>query len=62
MDEQLDQSNPWAPDADIGARADRLKREREERCARGSHEDPDHSGMCINCSAFLDAERRTDGR
>lgn len=46
--------NQWAPDANLHERVERLKRERAERCKRGSHEDPDNSGACINCGVFFD--------
>jgi hypothetical protein len=45
--------NIWHPDADINERVDRLRRERDERCADGRHEDPDYSGCCIHCGAVL---------
>lgn len=47
-------SNPWHPDADLSARAERLRNERAARCTGGRHEDPDHSGQCIHCGAVLD--------
>jgi hypothetical protein len=50
------ESDHWAPDASIKDRVERLARERAERCARGQHEDPDNSGLCINCSADLDPD------
>lgn len=43
----------WWPDASLHDRVERLKRQRAERCERGEHDDPDHSGMCINCGALL---------
>lgn len=33
----------------------RMKRQRTLDCKLGRHEDPDHSGLCIYCSADLDA-------
>ena len=32
---------------------DERRADRRKRCARGEHEDPDHSGLCIHCSAVL---------
>lgn len=46
--------NQWYPDADLSARAERLRRERAARCADGRHEDPDNSGQCIYCATVLD--------
>jgi hypothetical protein len=34
-------------------RRERMKRQRELRCERGYHADPDHSGLCIHCGAEL---------
>jgi hypothetical protein len=48
------ESEVWAPDASLKDRVERLAQERGERCARGQHDDPDNSGLCINCSAVLD--------
>lgn len=48
-----DPRDVWAPDKSLADRVERLKRERAERCAKGQHDDPDNSGMCINCGALL---------
>lgn len=53
MGELRDEKNIWYPDANLHERVERLKRERAARCAKGLHEDPDNSGMCINCGALL---------
>jgi hypothetical protein len=44
----------WWPDANLKARVERLRLQREARCAAGQHEDPDNSGLCILCGADLD--------
>lgn len=36
-------------------RQERRKRQRKLDCELGRHADPDHSGLCIYCSADLDA-------
>ena len=41
-------------------RVERLKRERAERCRRGQHDDPDHTGACILCGADLEADPRRE--
>lgn len=47
----------YAPLTDSASdRATRLRRERVDRCARGQHEDPDHSGACIHCGEVFDDE------
>lgn len=44
----------WQPVETRDQRFERRKKEPGRRCALGRHEDPDNSGLCINCSAVLD--------